>query len=277
MNAVAVFRCTVSLLLVAATLPAYAGENLFEERLSFDLGTYFMSSDTTVRVDELKGEEVGSTIPLEDSFGFEDEKVFRLEAGWRFAQRHKLSLMYFDSKRTRTAHLNEEVNFGDESYPADAVIKAEFNFEILELAYEYAFLRGERYELSGSLGVHNVEFSLGLSADVNVSGDTYENSIDETAKAGVPLPVVGLRGTWRLGDSPLYLQAHAQYFEISYGDYHGNLQDYQAGILWKLSTHFGVGAAYNLFDTRVDADDDRFRGMLNWKYQGAQVFVRVGF
>jgi hypothetical protein len=279
MSLTSIRRCAFALLAMSACLStAHADEGPLHDRFTFDLGTYFMSSDTRVRVDELDGIGIGSTMHLEDTFGFEDETVFRLEGTWRFAQRHKLRAMYFSSTRTRTSTVHEVIEFGDASFLADASIKAKFDFDILELVYEYAFLRGDGYELGASVGVHNVEFNVGLSGEAVVDGGSISGSREENASADAPLPVIGLRATWRMGNSPLYLQAHAQYFDLDYGDFRGHLQDYQAGLLWRFSDHFGMGVAYNLFDTRVDADDgDDYRGMLDWKYEGVQIFLRAGF
>jgi hypothetical protein len=35
---------------------------------------------------------------------------------------------------------------------------------VAELAYEYAFVRAEHYELGGSLGIHDLTFKLQLTA-----------------------------------------------------------------------------------------------------------------
>jgi hypothetical protein len=39
----------------------------------------------------------------------------------------------------------------------------------------------------------------------------------------------------------------------------------------------GFGVGYNDFTTRVDVDDDNFRGRLKWSYGGARIFVTASF
>jgi hypothetical protein len=263
----------------AAATPVFGADhgNPFEERFSIGLGTYFMASDTRVRADRFNSTEIGTTIDFENTFGFDHETVFRVEAAWRMFPRHKLRVMYFDSDRSAFEHTEFEIRFGNETFPADIDIRAHFEFEILELAYEYEILRHENFELGASLGIHNVGLELALGATLSTpgGGGTFER--EEEISTDAPLPVLGLRGRWRMARD-LYLQGHAQYFKLDFGDYDGDIQDYEIGLLWQFSKHVGVGAAYNLFLTEVDAaDEGSFEGRLRWEYDGPQVFVRASF
>ena len=46
--------------------------------------------------------------------------------------------------------------------------QGEFNFDVYELAYEYAFLQRDNYEVAASIGVHYTELELTLSAEANL-------------------------------------------------------------------------------------------------------------
>ncbi|HET9475572.1 MAG TPA: hypothetical protein VFO82_16855, partial [Steroidobacteraceae bacterium] len=72
--------------------------------------------------------------------------------------------------------------------------------------------------------------------------------------------------------------AHAQYFKLAFDAYDGDIQDYEASLIWQVTRHVGVGAAYNMFVTQIDSDDrDHFEGHLRWQYSGAQLFMRMSF
>jgi hypothetical protein len=254
-----------------------ADGDLLHERFAVSLGTFFMSSDTRVRADRFESIELGTAFDLEDTFGFDDESVFRADAMWRVFPRHKLRLMYFDSDRIAHDRIEREIRFGDETFAANLDVTADFEFDILEFAYEYELFRHDRYELGVSLGVHNAGLELGLSATLGSSVGGGTISRDERVKTDAPLPVAGVRGTWRLAHN-LYLRGHAQYFKLKFGDYDGDIQDYELGVLWQFSRHVGAGVAYNAFQTAVDAQDpNNFEGRLRWEYQGAQIFVRASF
>jgi hypothetical protein len=267
------------IVMTSLTGPAIAAgnDNLLHERFALSLGTFFMSSDTRVRADRFESIELGTTFDLEDTFGFDDESVFRIDAMWRALPRHKLRLMYFDSDRVAHDRIEREIRFGNEIFEADLDVTADFGFDILELAYEYELFRRDRFELGVSLGVHNAGLELALSATLSSTIGGGSISREERVKADAPLPVVGVRGMWRIAPE-LYLRAHAQYFKLKFGDYDGDIQDYELGVLWQFSRHVGAGVAYNAFQTAVDAQDpSNFEGRLRWEYQGAQVFVRASF
>ena len=263
--------------LLAPRLASAENADLLHERFAFSLGAFFMSSDTRIRADRFDSRGIGTAFELEDTFGFDDESVFRADAMWRVFPRHKLWLMYFDSHRTAQRRIEREIRFADEIFSVGLDVAADFEFEIFEVAYEYELLQGERFALGLSLGVHNAGLDLGLSAELSGSVGSGSVRRDERVSTDAPLPVVGVRGTWRIARD-VYLQGHAQYFKLKFGDYDGDIQDYELAVLWQFSRHVGVGTAYNAFHTNVDAQDaDSFAGQLRWEYDGAQVFVRASF
>jgi hypothetical protein len=256
---------------LCAGVAAAADESLTNDRFQVKLGVYAMSSDTRLRLDELRGVGIGDTIELEDTFGFDDQNVFRLDASWRLAPVHKLRLMYFSSSRTATSSTQEELEFGDVAFPPGIPIKADFDFDIIELAYEYEFLHRDDYEIGVSFGIHNVEFRTKLDA-----GST-SGSLVEELDTRAPLPVLGLRALIRLGQSDFYAQAHAQYFSLSFDAYDGSVQDYQVSLMWQFSRHIGVGAGYNRFDTKLDIDDSDTKARIDWAYAGPTLYFTGTF
>jgi hypothetical protein len=236
-----------------------------------------MTSETQVRADAFDSAGVGTALDFEDTFGMHDETVFRVDASWHMGRRHLLRAMYFDSNRSARSVLSEQIDFGDESFPIDATVDARFDFDITEIAYEYIFLDRDNYQLGGSFGIHNAAFKLGLDAEVSSPSGGASSSISETVRTNAPLPVFGLRGRWRLAEN-LYAMAHAQYFKLAFDAYDGDIQDYEAALVWQVTRHVGLGAAYNRFVTEIDSDDrDHLEGYLRWQYSGAQLFMRISY
>src|SRR5688572_2618235 len=264
--------------LLGNTMAAQADEGgLLDERFSVGLGTFFLSSNTNVRADAFGSGEIGTPIDLEDTFELEDENVFRVDASWRIGSRHIVRAMYFESDRSRRKVIDEQIEFAGETFPIAAEVRADFDFDITELAYEYVLLDRDQYQLGASFGIHNAGFRIGLSADVNSPGGGGSAEIAADVSTNAPLPVLGLRGRWHLAGN-LYAQAHAQYFQLAFDGYDGNIQDYEAALIWQVKRHVGLGAAYNTFVTHIETDDrDHFEGRLRWRYSGAQLFMRMSF
>lgn len=241
--------------------------NPLADRLSVSLGGFLLTTDTNVRVDGDSGN--GTDFDVERELGFHDSDRFRIDAYWRFRPSHKLRVMYFDTRRTAAQQIENEITFRDTTFAADTEIEATFKTAVAELAYEWAFLRTDRYEVAGSIGIHNLRFDLDLRA-------TGGQQISSSASANGPLPVLGLHGVWRWTDR-VYLDAQAQYFQISLDPYDGRIEDYNVSIVWQAFDRVGLGAGYNAFVTRLDVDDDNFDGHLRWRYDGARVFLVASF
>lgn len=248
--------------------------NLLEQRFFVALGTYIVDSNTDVRLD---GElDEGTRVDWEETFGGGDVTRFRLDAQWRFADRHAARATWFNSSRENSAVLEEDVEWGEETFPASARAQGEFNFDVYELAYEYAFLLRDRYEIAASIGVHYTELELTLSAEAEASGGTLAADLSETGDVGAPLPVIGLRGLWALPRN-FWIDLSAQYFALEIDEYDGSLVNLRAIVLWQPSQWLGIGLGYDRFAVDLDVAKERFDGSLDWAYQGPMLFYSATF
>jgi hypothetical protein len=267
--------CTM-LALAAATAPAAEGPNLLAKGFTLGAGTYVIDTDTTVRVDgETTGGDIvpGTTLDWERTFGGGDVNRIRVDGQWRFAERHKLRLLGFDWTRSDERRIDEEIVWDGETFPVDAAVRAETEFAVYELAYEYAFLRRDTYEISGSFGVHLMDIEASLTADAAGGGG---GTIGSEASTDAPLPVFGLRGIWRIGGD-FWLDAGGQYFTISIDEYDGSLVNLRGALIWQPRSWAGIGIGYDYFRVDADVDADSFRGSLEWSYDGPQLFYNVSF
>jgi len=247
-----------------------------DDRFVLQLGGFLVATDTKVRIDGSGGQE-GTEFDWEGRTGTGDVERFRVDGLWRITPRHRLRGMWFNNNRKSERVFEEDVEFEGEIFPVGAVVRSRFDFEILQLAYEYAFLKRENYELAGSIGVHNIDIGFRLQASVTANGEPIGDAeLDESASTSGPLPVFGLRGIWRFANK-WYFDGHAQFFALEFDQYDGSLIDAQAAVIWQALRHVGVGLGYNYFDTRVDVDGDRLDGRLEWQYGGLMLFARASF
>lgn len=265
-------RLPIAAVLLTAVAPAFADPgNPLNDRFNIQLGGFMLSTETTLRVD---GEfDRGTEIDSERDLGLKDSDRFRVDAYWRIAPKHKIRLMYFDTSNKAEKTLEREIEFNDDIYTIGLDVRAKTETQVTELAYEYTFLKRDTYDLSGSFGIHNLKFQTSLGGELN--GNPLP-SLQNTAEANGPLPVLGLHGVWRFNDQ-FYIDAMVQYFSISFDEYDGSVTDLTASAVWQFSKHVGVGAGWNNFTTRVDVDGDKFNGMLRWRYGGARIFVTASF
>jgi hypothetical protein len=185
--------------------------------------------------------------------------------------------MYFQNDRHATRAIEREVEFADATFPLGALVNARSQLTVAQLSYDYAFLRRDNYEIAGGIGVHYVDMALKLDATITAPGSQVSRSADGRATTQAPLPVLGLRGLWRLSDA-FYISAQVQYFYLELDPYSGSLIDLKASAVWQLADHVGIGLGYNDFGFRFDIQDRRdFDGRLRWDYGGAFAFATFMF
>jgi hypothetical protein len=273
-------ECAIAIVLLGCSTLGTASadeRNPLAAKFIVDAGYFFMSTDMRVRVDGETTDSVGSDVDYDDTFGIGDFDRFRAEASWRIAPRHLLRAMYFQNNRSASRSVERDISFGDETFPLGATVNARSELTVAQLSYEYAFLRRDNYELAGGIGVHYVDMGLGLDATLVAQGGTASRSLDENAATQAPLPVLGLRGLWRLPHD-FYITAQVQYFYLQFDPYSGSLIDLKASVVWQLADHVGIGIGYNDFGFRFDIDDAHdFDGRLRWDYGGAFAFATFMF
>ncbi len=245
------------------------------QTLHIDLGVFLMSTDTTVRVDGSAGSP-GTDIDLDRDFNFQDQDRFRIDGYWRFAKRHKVRFMYFDSSSSSDKKLTKDIHFGDTTFPVNASAHLGFETQIIEAAYEYSFVQNDVFDLAASIGLHNISISTELSAAVSGPLGGGGANLSSSADTNGPLPVLGLHFIWALSNQ-FYFDGYAQFFKVSIDNYDGHLSDYKFDFVWQPIKYFGMGIGYNQFTTRLDVAQDRFSGRLKFGYGGPLLFVSTAF
>ena len=267
----AAFFCGLS----APAALAEDSPNLLEDTFTTSLGMFILDSETTIRLDG-RGGSVGTEFDWEEGFGGSDGSRFRWDGSWRFADRHKVRGMWFNFSRDRTESFDRVIDWGDATFPVGVDITGSMEFDIYELAYEYAFLQRDNLELSGSIGFHLAKFALGMRADVDTGGGGGTAEIGDEGELSAPLPVLGGRAIWHISGD-FWLDAMVQFFALEYENVDGRLIDTRIGFLWQPKDWLGVGIGYNRFDMDVDVDRSKMHGSLEWVYDGPQIFYNVSF
>jgi len=247
-----------------------------DDTFDLSLGAFILSTKTTVRADGSPAPgapvEICTPIDVERQLDISDRASFRLDGYWRFLERHKLRVMYFDENRSGDKTITAEIVFRGQTYPVNTQISTRFDTVVAELAYEYAFLKGEHYELAGSIGIHDLTFKLQLTA----AGQNVNAQQSARADVDGPLPVLGVHYVWEF--YPRWsLDAMFQFFALKYQQYDGNLQDYNATVYYMPWKNFGFGVGWNEFRTSVNVDNASYDGNLAWRYGGVRLFFKASY
>jgi hypothetical protein len=257
-----------------------APEQLLVNPYTFDLGTFLVSSKVN---GNLRGTASGNNnnVDFSQNFGTDaSESRIRADFLWRITSKHQIRFAYFNDDVSRSRQITQTINWGDYSFGAPGLVKAETKFNIYEATYEYALIKDRDYDVLVTAGIHVDDFTAKLTGNATytppngppqvVMGATASNSVT------APLPVLGVRGDWAATEH-LYLDASGQVFKFSYQGIDGNWSDIWVGATWMFNEHFGIGVAYDRFAVHVDLSKGAFNGRLNLGYQGGLIFVRGAF
>lgn len=271
---IALFVLSTAFAAMPARPAAAEDVNLAERKFQVALGTFINKSKLQIRAD---GDlEDGTTISWQDQFGDQDATRFRLDGYWRFKERHHLRLMYTDFGKSSTRTLETDIEWDGELIPVNASATGSLGFEIYEVAYEYDFARSPDRDLVLSAGLHWTSFSAGIRASVETPGGGGSETVGSKVSVDAPLPVFGARGMWHLGRN-FYVDAQVQYFALKIDQYDGSLVNYRGALIWQPRKWIGVGAGYDLFEVDLKVDGDDFRGRMDWRYSGPQIFLNFAF
>lgn len=267
----------LALALAAAPLTANAedGPDLLTDPFRVSLGAFVLESDVSVRLDGETGR--GTDVDFSRGVGSNDDYRFRLDGQWRFGERHKLRAMYFSNTNDKSRTLDEEIVWQGETFPIDAKVKGEFGIDVVMLSYDYSFLKRDNYEVFAGIGLHYTDVNTSLSARVEVEGGGgVEESIKGGGSVALPLPVIGLGGLWSLPHN-FWISGSVQLFALEIDNIDGTLTDGMLAVIWQPKPWLGIGLAYNRFDVDVDVDKNRFKGNLEWTYDGPMIFYNASF
>ncbi len=238
-----------------------------DPRFSISIGAFFTDRESQTRVDGESGR--GTDVDLEDDLGLEkSDTVFRVDAYWRFAEKHRFDFSAFDLSRSASKQIEREIIWEDTTYPISSTVETKLDLAIYKLGYTWMFLKSDRSFLGATAGLYIADMSATLSA----SGGGSVESNDLTA----PLPVIGLRGEHRFADR-WAIRGSGEIFAVDYGDYEGSLYDVFVGLDFSVTKAIAIGVGINAVELDVAVSKSSFQGDLNWQYEGALAYLKFDF
>jgi hypothetical protein len=252
----------VSLLAISSTLAADDSE------FSLSLGVFITDRNSTTRLDASVGTP-GTPVDLEKELGLDkSDTVFRLDGYYRFNDKHRIDFSAFDLSRTSSKAIDTEIDWGGTTYPINTTLAGEFDLKVYKLAYTYSIMRREKGYLGLTGGLYVADIGTRLSAE----------GVGATEGGGItaPLPVVGLRGEYRLSEKWTF-RAGGELFALEYDAFDGSLVDLYAGVDYQLFDHAALGFGLNSVRIDVGVEDADLTGNIDWRYDGGLVFVKVNF
>ena len=260
----------LAILLLAAPLSA---QPLFP-RFSFLAAGYSGKMNTDIRFDpKTTGLPPGTTINLERDLGLRtsnDIKRFAIE--WRLLDRHQLDASYFSARRNGFRNINEQITFGDQTYPVNAAVSTRMRIDFRDLAYTYWAHKTPMSGIGVTLGVSALKIYAQVAAQ---RPNEPAISLRENASTDVPVPLIGLQFRQALA-SRLFAEVRGAFLpDVRVQQIRANALTGNARLEYRVARFLGIGAGYNYFDLCGDVSRSGFLGTLDMRVQGAEVYARL--
>ncbi|WP_447983132.1 hypothetical protein [Nitrospira sp. Nam74] len=257
----ATLMLSVSVLLLFYTQPARAEEAQppeLPDRFMIRGGYLFVfGANTQIELNGPAG--FGTSIDYNRTLsGTTDYNGFRIDAAYRFNDRHSLGISYYRLLRDSNRTVDTDLTVKDITIAAGASVTSSLNFDLWRLIYNYSFYRNDKVELgiSPSLYMIRMKFDIagsstcsGTLADCTGQSTSFGSSSEELT---VPLPSLGGYVNYHITPK-LSSQVRFDWFYLKVGNnFTGSMFEFYAGLEYRLFTHLGLGASYDRLQANVD-------------------------
>ena len=137
----------------------------------------------------------GTPVDLNSGNGSKNANNIFLGAEWRFANRHRLSGLFFTTKKDRTLSLDRPITIGDDTLIPPTTLDSESKNRFLFMTYQWSFAKTKDVEIAALLGAYLNEFDAKLSGTAAVTNSSGVTTINKDVKyelsVSVPMPLIG--------------------------------------------------------------------------------------
>ncbi len=264
----------LSLALALAASSALADANYFsptDELVAISLGVVKYSPSTTMQVDNSAG-TAGTTFNGESDLGLDSSVIEpKFEAAVRTGVVTRLFFDYFSLDRNDTKVLaNGPAAFGDVVLLAGDPVQTDMSLRVLGVSFGHSFLHGEKFELTGLIGINEVE----LDASLRVQSAT-RHVFDQQSLAG-PFPTPGVVATWAISRH-FYVDASAKYMKVNIDHLSGTMNMYDVDIFYRPHPNVALALGYNDAGLNLISRQSANQGFFDFRAKGPELFVRVAF
>ncbi len=253
---------------------AYAADDdaptvAFPDKWMVRVGAYIVDGSKT-QVSLSSNTLLGTTIDYQRDLGGEDgDTIPRIDAYYRFNERHRIDFTSFSIDRKGQTTLAIDITIEDEVFSIGETVRSDIEYTLYKLGYSYSFYHSPKVELSFTAGINFTSYELSFQ---NSTGTKFEK-----ADVTVPLPMFGLRMGYAI--TPKWSVNYiSESFFIEIDDaFSGALLNNEVNTEYRLFKNFALGAGFARIGLDVDVTDDDWSGSVTDAYNGFTVFGTLYF
>ena len=267
---------SLCILSIAGITSAHAQEvgdvhPILTEKFFLDVGMFYPDRNFKLQVDGVVG-GANPSIDFEDEFGLnKSDETFAIEFGWRFGKKWSLLTQYFESSGSRSAVLNEDIEWKDVVFVQGSTATATQEFSVLRTFFGRRFDTSERHDLGIGVGLHWFELGAIIEGEIIIGGQGSEFR-RELVSADAPLPNVGVWYNYSMTPQWAFT-SRFDYLNADISDYSGSLVNLSLGVNYRIFERFGVGLSYNRVELDLGITKPNWQGGTETTYEGLYVYA----
>ena len=262
----------VGVILGVGLVPAHAQEPVpihpaLHDSFYFAAGVFVPKTTTSAQLDSTNL-GAGVNIDFERMLGITTQKtVPDAIARWRFADRWRFEVEYFELNRNGDKVLEQDITWNGQTFTAGTEVVSKFNFSDIRTSVGYSFFKTADKELGVAFGFHVASYDAALSA---------AGTGTQSVKVLAPLPVLGVYGqfalteTWAVG-------ARLDRFVMSYDNFQGNVTSMALDLNYQPFRHVGFGLGYRSLFIGLTATGSNLTGKFQQTFQGPLLYMNASF
>jgi hypothetical protein len=237
------------------------------DKFYFAAGAFFPKTSTTAQLDST-ALGAGTNINFEQALGMTTDKAVPAAfARWRFADRWRFEVEYFQLNRTGDKVIEQNITWKGQTFTAGTEVVSKFDFSDIRTSVGYSFFKTADKELGVGFGFHLASYDVAL----NASGIG-----DEAQKVTAPLPVFSVYGQFALTDL-WAVGGRMDRFVMSYNNYDGNVTSMALDLNYQPFRHVGFGLAYRSLFILLKATGTQYTAQFAQTFQGPLLYMNASF
>ncbi len=261
-------------LAIGAATPALAAGDYIkggDETFKITVGGLLGSTDPSL---SLNGTTTEGT-PID--FGFNGGKSvssITASAEWRFFPHHRVTLLWYGTKRSNTYTLANDIEINDNLIPAGATLTPEIRNDFFFVNYRWSFVKNDNVEIAALLGLYGANFRFDVTATAipGQPGRTF----NQNASTTLPLPLIGASLDWYI--APRWTASTSlSGLKAKIGDVNGSVWVFTVSSDYMIWKNFGLGLAYMHSDINADVTKTNFNGNIGYTTNNFLIYGIVKF
>jgi hypothetical protein len=240
---------------------------LLQDPLRINLGAFYASVSNLAALGG-PGGAAGVAVDFGDALDLPSYNIVaEASLRWRFAQRWRLDVDYFNINRHGTRTLTDPIDWNGTTILAGTEVEAETKFSDLRTAVGYSFFQRADKEIGLGLGLHVAQSKTSITT--TAAGAS-------SANVTAPLPVLvfysnfALTNTWAMG-------MRLDWLSLAYGDYSGQIRGVALDFLYQPYQHVGFGFGWHSLLLNLNVAKTDWSGTMKSTFQGPAAFVSLSY